>query len=172
MESSRAPSAAPHHAERDGYHGASARQHPGSSKRTRGASRVERAAAPIDSATHLRSSASSAVPSPVALSAPAALRHGAACRSRHQPLHSSTHQRPLRTCDLCFLTSIPTLDPQSSFSLKLALNHKTGPAGPKTAKPHASARGFKVPACDLRLRLQPSLPPALNRRKRPSQITR
>src|SRR5690606_9908937 len=98
-------------AERDGYYGASARQHPGSSKRTRGASRVERAPAPTGSATHLRSfarSALAAVTSPVARRAPAALRNGAACRFRPQPFKPSTHQRPL---------------PTSDFGLQLLLSH-------------------------------------------------
>src|SRR5690606_32730274 len=36
----------------------------------------------------------------------------------------------------------------------------------------ASPRGFKVPACDLQLATAVLLPPALNRRKRPSQTTR
>src|SRR5690606_13637282 len=99
---------------------------------------------------------------------------------RRLPIFSSTRQhinvpfRPLTsTSDFCSLTSLPILHPQSSILVLTQTRSQTQNwAGrPENREPHASARGFKAPACDLRLRLQPSLPPALNRRKRPSQIT-
>jgi hypothetical protein len=85
---------------------------------------------------------------------------GGHCRQRHARLN-----RPLVYCHVicvCFCS----LPPDSC----LLTPEKMGrPARNREAD--ALPRGFKVPACGLRLRLQPCLPPALNRPKRPSQTT-